>query len=147
MNQGRGGRQSRLRAAARPLARRAPPHDRPRLLSDRQAAGDVAQEAFVPLDQHIGRLEDISEQRAYVRTIAVGLCRPALRRRFGHDNVMEALRQLPACQRRALVLRFCEEMSEAEIAGAMGCKAGAIRPALFPARRSLACLLEDEVPA
>jgi RNA polymerase sigma factor (sigma-70 family) len=45
------------------------------------------------------------------------------------DAVVSALRQLPARQREAVVLRFLVDLSEAEVACAMGCTVGAVKSA------------------
>jgi RNA polymerase sigma factor (sigma-70 family) len=44
-----------------------------------------------------------------------------------HEAVVAALRTLPARQREALVLRYYGELSEAEIAEAMGISRGAVK--------------------
>src|SRR5512142_592968 len=53
-----------------------------------------------------------------------------------------ALDRLPADRRRALVLRFVEEMSTAEIAGVLGRSEGAVRVLIHRALRSVARQLE-----
>jgi len=53
-------------------------------------------------------------------------------------SAMAALRRLPADRRRALVLRFVEEMSTAEIAGVLGKSEGAVRVLIHRALRSVA---------
>ena len=58
-----------------------------------------------------------------------------------HEQAMsavEALRRLPADRRRALVLRFVDEMSTAEIAGVLGRSEGAVRVLIHRALRSVA---------
>jgi RNA polymerase sigma-70 factor (sigma-E family) len=45
------------------------------------------------------------------------------------DALVQALATLPARQRAVLVLRYFEELSEAEIADALGCSAGAVKSA------------------
>ena len=47
--------------------------------------------------------------------------------RLGRAEMVAALRQLPTRQREALVLRYYGELSEAEIADAMGCSRGAVK--------------------
>ncbi|HEY8868453.1 MAG TPA: sigma-70 region 4 domain-containing protein, partial [Candidatus Limnocylindrales bacterium] len=49
-----------------------------------------------------------------------------------------ALARQPADRRRALVLRFVEEMSTAEIAGVLGRSEGAVRVLIHRALRSMA---------
>lgn len=44
-----------------------------------------------------------------------------------HDHMVAALRLLPARQREAPVLRFYLDLSEAEIASAMGISAGSVK--------------------
>jgi DNA-directed RNA polymerase specialized sigma24 family protein len=45
------------------------------------------------------------------------------------DQVVRLLLQLPAGQRTAIVLRYLEDMTEAETADAMGCSVGAVKSA------------------
>jgi RNA polymerase sigma-70 factor (ECF subfamily) len=59
-------------------------------------------------------------------------------RREGASSAVAALRRLPADRRRALVLRFVEEMSTAEIAGVLGKSEGAVRVLIHRALRSIA---------
>jgi RNA polymerase sigma-70 factor (sigma-E family) len=136
------------------------------LLGDREAAEDVVQEAFVRLDRRAADLPDVRSRQAYVRQIVVNLSRSALRRRvvalkhlprpsvpapaadgealasLEHDEVVRALRRLSTRQRQALVLRFYEDLSEAEVAEAMGCKVGTVKATLSQAKQALARLLE-----
>ena len=44
-----------------------------------------------------------------------------------HREVLEAVRRLPARQREAIVLRYYAELTEAEIADAMGVSKGAVK--------------------
>jgi RNA polymerase sigma-70 factor (ECF subfamily) len=58
-----------------------------------------------------------------------------------HDEAAaawNAVRRLPADRRRALVLRFVEEMSTAEIAGVLGRSEGAVRVLIHRALRTVA---------
>ena len=59
-------------------------------------------------------------------------------RRERAASAISALRRLPADRRRALVLRFVEEMSTAEIAGVLGRSEGAVRVLIHRALRSVA---------
>jgi RNA polymerase sigma factor (sigma-70 family) len=54
-------------------------------------------------------------------------------------RVLAALRRLPVRQREALVLRYYADLSEAEIAAAMGVSAGSVKT---HAHRGLATLAE-----
>ena len=63
-----------------------------------------------------------------------------------HDEAAAAWRavdRLPGDRRRALVLRFVDEMSTAEIAGVLGRSEGAVRVLIHRALRSLARDLGD----
>jgi RNA polymerase sigma-70 factor (sigma-E family) len=138
------------------------------MLGDRQAAEDVTQEAFIRLDRRSHRLADVTSERAYLRQIVVNLSRSALRRRIvamkhaprppadvegadadalahiERDQMLHALGRLPMRQRQALVLRFYEDLSEAEIAAAMGCKVGTVKATLSHAKQALARLLDED---
>ena len=63
-----------------------------------------------------------------------------------HDAATEAWRavdRLPGDRRRALILRFVDEMSTAEIAGVLGRSEGAVRVLIHRALRSVARDLDD----
>lgn len=62
----------------------------------------------------------------------------AVARRDQALRAVDALRRLPADRRRALVLRFVDEMSTAEIAGVLGRSEGAVRVLIHRALRSVA---------
>ena len=59
---------------------------------------------------------------------------------------MAAIAELPADRRRALLLRFVDEMSTAEIAGVLGRSEGAVRVLIHRALRSVGRRLEPEAP-
>lgn len=111
---------------------------------------DVVQEAFVRLHRSHSRLRDPGAALPYLRTTVVNLSRSRLRHlrvvrrgvpgspdvasaehsavlREDHREVVEALLALPARQREALVLRYWLDLSEAEIATAMGISRGAVK--------------------
>lgn len=129
------------------------------MLGDRGAAEDIVQEAFSGLYRRWAHLSDHDKALSYVRSSVLNACRSALRRlrpeliveppgqaRSGESAVLDeeervavmaALRQLPHRQREVLVLRFYLDMTDHEIAAAMGIGASTVRSA---AHRALATL-------
>jgi RNA polymerase sigma-70 factor (sigma-E family) len=126
------------------------------MLGDRAAAEDVVQEAFCGLYRRWSKLADPARALPYVRSSVLNGCRTILRRRpvreaasqlswagpaaafapsaeasvlSGEDarEVMQAIRALPNRQREALVLRFYLDLSDNEIATAMGISPGSVR--------------------
>jgi len=124
------------------------------LLHDNSVAEDVVQDAYVALHRRWWRLRDADKAHAYLRTSVVNGARSALRHRsvadryvarggtgeqtvasaetgalslLRHREVLEAVRRLPTRQREAIVLRYYAELSEAEIADAMGVSRGAVK--------------------
>jgi RNA polymerase sigma-70 factor (sigma-E family) len=123
------------------------------LVGDRASAEDIVQDAFLGLFRRWERLPDTSAPLAYVRVSVLNGCRTALRRRSRARSVVHfveppadsaeavallseeqravagALRRLPERQREALVLRYYLDLSEAEIAAAMGISRGTVKSA------------------
>jgi RNA polymerase sigma-70 factor (sigma-E family) len=123
------------------------------LLRDNGMAEEIAQDAFVALHAHWTRLREPEKGVAYLRQSVVNRARSALRHRgvvdrflhrqappatapsaeagaldlVAHAEVLEAVRALPTRQREALVLRYYADLSEAEIAEAMGVSQGAVK--------------------
>jgi RNA polymerase sigma-70 factor (sigma-E family) len=137
------------------------------LLHHNDAAEEIAQDAFVALHRHWGRLRDPDKAVAYLRQSVVNRARSALRHRSvvdrflrrtpddrsvpsaeasvvdaqSHAEVLAAVRLLPARQREALALRYYLDLSEAQTAEAMGVSPGAVKShtarALAALRRTL----------
>ena len=135
------------------------------ILGDRPSAEDAVQDAFCGLYRHWDRLADPDRALAYVRTAVLNGCRSALRRRAlgrrlttyqppgasaeaaaltneERQEVMRAVRRLPARQREALVLRFYLDLPEPEIARIMGLRPGSVRSATHRALKALGQSLE-----
>ncbi|MPQ96677.1 SigE family RNA polymerase sigma factor [Modestobacter sp. I12A-02628] len=119
------------------------------LTGDRGRAEDLVQTAFFETYRRWRRLDDQRDPVAYVRKVLVTTHLSWLRRRSsseavvselpdtghaGHaDGVVErdrmrtALATLPPRVRTTLVLRFYEDLSEAETARLMGCSVGTVK--------------------
>jgi RNA polymerase sigma-70 factor (sigma-E family) len=121
------------------------------LVDDPLTAEDVVQEAFTGLHRHWSGLRDEAAAVAYLRTAVVNGSRSVLRRRrtardyvpphqvnarsaeslamlsAEHQAVVDALGTLPPRQREVLVLRYYLDLSEAEIADAIGISRGAVK--------------------
>lgn len=108
------------------------------------AAEEIVQEAFVALQR---RWDQIADPAGYLRTTVVNRCHSWHRRRFlerrhaavaRHEpsyeaevvELRDALARLSSRQRAAIVLRFYEDLSEAEIATALECRPGTVKSLL-----------------
>lgn len=60
-----------------------------------------------------------------------------------HETIWEALERLPAAHRAVLVLRHYSQLSEAEMAQALGCRPGTVKSRLHRAHRALAATLGE----
>ena len=116
------------------------------LAGDRHLAEDLVQNALA--DTYV-RWDSIVDPAAYARSALVSANAAWWRRRSASEvpvhatpdsprpddtaavaeraPVVEALRQLPARQRTALVLRYYDDLSEADTAKAMGCTVGSVK--------------------
>ncbi|MDX1509978.1 MAG: sigma-70 family RNA polymerase sigma factor [Nitriliruptorales bacterium] len=118
------------------------------IVRDGAVAEELAQEAFVRAYTRWRRLRGLDHAEAWVHRTAMNLAL-SFRRRRQHGTVIEAthaaalvgpsepeiregwlvplLRQLPRRQREAVFLRVVADLSEAEVAGVMGCSEGAVK--------------------
>jgi RNA polymerase sigma-70 factor (sigma-E family) len=121
------------------------------LTGDRSRAEDLVHEAFVRCIGRLGHLRAHEAFDAYLRRAVVNLHTSGLRRRRaerawlarhgvveaersasmpdvgGREDLWRALRQLPARQRAALVLRYYEDLSERDTAATLGCSVAAVK--------------------
>ncbi len=123
------------------------------LVRDQGTAEEVVQDAFVAVHGRWGRLREPDKALAYLRQAVVNRSRSALRHRAVVDRharrephlsvapgadeptlardrraaVLEALQVLPRRQREVLVLRHYLDLSEAEIADALGISRGSVK--------------------
>jgi RNA polymerase sigma-70 factor, ECF subfamily len=139
------------------------------LTGDAAAAEDLVQTAL-GRSLNAWRLRRIDDPRAFTRKIMVNSY-ASWYRRHGHrewptadlepagfaedhaqrvddrDAVWRALRALPARQRAVIVLRYYEDLSEAEIAAVMGVSTGTVKSQAARALRRLADVLAPAEPA
>ena len=136
------------------------------LLGDRAAAEEAVQEAFASLYRAGPRLRDQAAAPGYVYRSVVNECRSQLRRRQAaqrrpiasggdapgadaavllgerRDAVLAALTTLPQRQRECVVLRWYSDLSEREIAAALGISGGSVKTHLHRGLAALAAQLE-----
>ena len=139
------------------------------LLRDVATAEEVVQDSFVAMHDGWRRLRDNDKALSYLRQSVVNRSRSVLRHRMVVDKnapkpppdmpsaeqgaitllersaVVTALRTLPPRQREALVLRFYGDLSEAQIAAAMGISKGAVKSHTARAMTALRSVLERDI--
>jgi RNA polymerase sigma-70 factor, ECF subfamily len=135
------------------------------MIGDREEAQECVQEAFVKAWSHRKQLDRGRAPEAWVRTtayrLAVSRWRRTVRGRRDPDRavqpvdhgrapnedrvaVVEALRQLPEAQRRALVLHHLCDLPVDAVAAETGAPVGTIKARLARGRAALLALLGDE---
>jgi RNA polymerase sigma-70 factor (ECF subfamily) len=136
------------------------------VLRGREEAGDVAQEVAVEVLRDLRQLRDLERFDAWVHRITVRRTLRALRRGrtrreaevplsalgdvdlpreagdpldalAAGEAVRAALTELPARQRLAVVLRYGHDLTEREVADALGCRPGSAAAMLSRARSAL----------
>ena len=137
------------------------------LVRDVAVAEEVVQDAYVALYGRWTRLRDPEAAVAYLRQAVVNGSRSALRRRGTAQraepllrpvddaspdpasavsvrrDVLAALADLPERQREVLVLRYYGDLSEAEIAVALGVSRGAVKSYASRGAEALRPILES----
>jgi RNA polymerase sigma-70 factor (sigma-E family) len=138
------------------------------LVPDTPTAEEIVQDAFVAMHGAWPRLRDEQKALAYLRQAVVNRSRSVLRNRvvvgpslqkgppdrpgaahdalvaLERDSVRAALRDLPDRQREAIVLRYYADLSEEEIAAAMGISRGAVRSHTVRGMSALRAALERD---
>jgi RNA polymerase sigma factor (sigma-70 family) len=143
-----------------------------RLFVDHQdAAEDLVQEAFLRLQRSARAPDDPGKAGAYLRSVVLNLARDHNRRglmslrhhsagrpdsgvrddvdalalRHQQDGVLlEAVRSLPLRQRHCVVLRYYEELSVEEVAGALGLSPNSVKTHLRRAMDALGERMEGQ---
>jgi RNA polymerase sigma-70 factor (sigma-E family) len=137
------------------------------LLGDRALAEDLLQTALVKAYRHWGRITAAGSPEGYVRRIMVNERRTWWHRNPGRefvgsipdrpgpdesialaerDAVWRAVLALPPRTRAVLVLRYWEDLSEAETAAMLGCSVGTVKSQASRGLRKLQEVL-DGAPA
>lgn len=136
------------------------------LTGDRQLAEDLVQMALAKVAARWDKVVAKGDPAPYVRTTVVRMAIAWRRRRWhgeiptsplpettgtdqvgaldGRDRLRRALLLVPPRQRAALVLRFYEDMSEADTASAMGCSVGTVKSQTAKGLARLRELLSNE---
>ena len=136
------------------------------LVQDVATAEDVVQDSFVAMHTAWRRLRDSDRALAYLRHSVVDRSRSVRRHRalagrkafqpgsgmpgadlsalpsLEHAAVVRALRSLSARQREALALRYYGNLSEAQVASAMGVSPGAVKRHVASAIAALRAVVE-----
>ncbi len=139
------------------------------MVGDVALAQDLVQEALVKTYAAWGRLRETSNAEAYCRKAITTTAISWFRRKGwsrerstgdlpevphpGHGDevtqtqwLWDAMRQLPARQRAAIVLRYYEDLTEAQTADAMGCAVGTVKSQVSAAIARLRDLLGADDP-
>jgi RNA polymerase sigma-70 factor (sigma-E family) len=123
------------------------------IVGDHQLAQDLLQESLIKTYVAWPRLRDVSKAEGYTRKTIVTTAISWRRRRSFHErptdllpdtavpdageevtthaSLVAQLRTLPPRQRAAIVLRYYEDLSEAQTADVMGCSVGAVKSHVF----------------
>ena len=130
------------------------------LVGDRTQAEGITQEAFIKVLGRFGDLRKPEAFRTYLMRTVVSLTKNHFRRRAlerrpvmapepqttasldRDDDLFDALNALPERQRVALVLRYCEDLSENQTAEILGTSSKAVKSLVT---RGLAALRKEVV--
>ena len=135
------------------------------LVGDVATAEDVVQDSFIAMHRAWWRLRDTSRALPYLRRAVINKSRSVLRHRAVADrhlqasvpelpsaeesalvgeqrsSVLAALSELPSRQREVVILRYYADLSEAEIAAALGISRGAVKSHAARAKGALRAVL------
>lgn len=137
------------------------------ILGDSAMAEEIVMEALLKTFTGWNRLRDVDRIDAYLRRAVVNLCRSKIRRKVIEARVNSAIHhrderkapdwdperhetsrlvwravvELPERQRATVVLRYFEDLPEAEIAEILNCSVGTVKSQLSKARAKLEAAL------
>ncbi len=135
------------------------------LTADRHLAEDLLQTTLAKVADHWTRIAGRGDPSAYVHTVMVHTAISWRRRRWhgelptatvpeqstsdpgaspADERLRAALAQVPPRQRAALVLRYYDDLSEAETAAALGCSVGTVKSQTAKGLARLRSLLGPE---
>lgn len=136
------------------------------LVSDRQLAADLAQEAFLRAYRSWNRIRK-SDPGPYVRRALVNLCKNSHRRRAlekkhwssapaegvapagpnveDRVTIADALRELPPMRRAAVLLRYYEDLTDEQIAAVLDRPLGTVKSDIRRSLGQLRPLLDEGV--
>lgn len=134
------------------------------LTGDPHLAQDLAHEAFIRVAGRYAHMRQPDAFGAYLRQAVVNLSRSGFRRARlerrhrqtqsaaiepdrsidDRDEVLSALRRLPARQQVAVVLRYFEDLSEAEVGSVLRCSPRAVNSLVSRAMVTLRAALEAD---
>lgn len=125
-------------------------------VGDQLLAREATAEAFARAYERWSRVRRMELPEAWVRTVAINVCRRSWRQRalesralarlapamvgdgpMYHDDVYRAVRSLPDRMRQAIRLRYWEDLTEREVAERMGIAPGTAAALLSTARTRL----------
>lgn len=135
------------------------------MTGDHQRAEDVLQDSLVKIYQRWGRIDQMSSPVGYARKVVVNQTASWWRKRSSHEapvlvreeagwdghvdeiaehqRVWQAVLALPQRQRAVMVLRYYEDLSEAQIAETLGLAAGTVKSHSHAALRRLQAVLGE----
>jgi RNA polymerase sigma-70 factor (sigma-E family) len=109
--------------------------------------GPVAYVRRVMVTQHVSRWRRSRHETALPASYDVASSTSASAAYDDRDRMLRALAKLPPRQRAVVVLRYYEDLSEADIAATLGCATGTVKSQAAKALRSLRVVLgEDAIP-
>ena len=136
--------------------------------ADREAAEDVAQEAFLRAFRSLGQFRGQSTFKTWLYQIATNVARTQVSRRrdrkedqepetrpdlpsgenverrvIAHDQLRRALAELPDDWREAVILRDIEGLEYREIADVLGIPMGTVESRIFRGRQRLKAALQE----